>query len=540
MSVHPLSPHYVAFGLGDGTIRLLDRRKVGVGQSPVHVTTPSDLARMSTHHKYRPSSFGDQPRKITSIQFNPVGSELLASYSEDYVYLFNSGVFGIGESPSVTVQKPSHIFERYSPMIGRKRRDSVRHKPFPLRRRHEDPIETPRSEQQAQPLVSEPSPPASGTTEEPPPVKKFRLRGDWSDTGPNARPEGAEGSHEPRREGLSNVLINRMSRMFAQWIDMSQSPEDEGVSGASVRDGPVREEGNRAYDVSLTSSSSSDNSSFNLFDSENEAERQTSSERNATSSPSASRDNSTDATSPPSASRDNSTDGTNINESHCQHDTNNRAAAVNIATSALSSSSPPVSDGERRVHTLELAEDDRTSVRQTTASDIQSGFQCLESTPSKAVCVDGERTLSVDGGSPEKSEQARHGDVLPWLHVPKAESKTLTDSSSKGQSLPLLPPVINIIEGETDSDDDHDRSHDDKQKSHDKSHPSCDTKNPKSASDTNRHLNHDPSILEEGSKSYGPEEGSASAQEEVDEFRDCLQPFMVYKGHRNSRTMVIL
>lgn len=497
MSVHPLSPHYVAFGLGDGTIRLLDRRKVGVGQPPIQDTTSSDLVHMSTHYRYRPSSFCDQPRKITSVQFNPVGSELLASYSEDYVYLYNSGVFGIGGSPtpSVTVQKPSYVFERYSPMIGRKRRDSVRHKPFPLRHCHKD---TASSEQQAQSITT-------GTNEEPPPVKKFRLRGDWSDTGPNARPEGAEGSHEPRRDGLSNTLINRMSRMFAQWIDMSQSPEDEGMSGASVRGGPVREGRNRAIDVSLTSSSSSDNSSFNLFDSENEDERQNSSEANAT--PQASK------------SRDHSTDETNINESHYQLDTSSNVVAVNIATSATSTSSQPVSDVER---TLELAEDDCMC---GDASDVQSDLKQGESNEThSSKDVKGKGAVSLDGRSPIELEQTRYVDSLP-----KAESKLLMDSSNKGPSSLVLAPVINIIEGETDSDDDHDQSRDYKPKSHDKRHQSCDIKKS--------------SVLEEGCKNgpnYVADEESTSVEAEIDEFRDCLQPFMVYKGHRNSRTMVTL
>ena len=30
----------------------------------------------------------------------------------------------------------------------------------------------------------------AGTEKGPPPMKRIRLRGDWSDTGPNARPEG--------------------------------------------------------------------------------------------------------------------------------------------------------------------------------------------------------------------------------------------------------------------------------------------------------------------------------------------------------------
>ena len=47
-----------------------------------------------------------------------------------------------------------------------------------------------------------------------PPLKRLRLRGDWSDTGPNARPESEHPSPE-------SSLMQRMSDMFARWLEES-------------------------------------------------------------------------------------------------------------------------------------------------------------------------------------------------------------------------------------------------------------------------------------------------------------------------------
>ncbi len=228
MAVHPLSPHYVAIAVGDGSVMLLDRRKTGSALTEI---TPSSLVQDSTLHKFRPDGVGSQPRKITSVQFNPVGSELLVSYSEDYVYLFSSGLFGAGNTQSPAIPKPMNS---YSPLICRKRSrsDAVRSKP-------------PKTSNVADLLGIQ----SSSSNEEPPPVKRFRVRGDWSDTGPDARPE--EELELQGRNRPSQNLMNRMSQMFAQWIDISLSPEEnEG------------DERPRRNNVSASSSSSSNDSSF--------------------------------------------------------------------------------------------------------------------------------------------------------------------------------------------------------------------------------------------------------------------------------------
>ena len=73
MAVHPLSPFYVAFALGDGSVRLVDRRMT---QDLIGKIDLPDLAERGTVKQYKPYSIGTQPCKITSVQFNSVGSEL--------------------------------------------------------------------------------------------------------------------------------------------------------------------------------------------------------------------------------------------------------------------------------------------------------------------------------------------------------------------------------------------------------------------------------------------------------------------------------
>ena len=75
--------------------------------------------------------------------------------------------------------------------------------------------------------------------------KRIRLRGDWSDTGPEARPEDQE-SEEPAQEGGRGNLMNRMSRLFERWMDMaldSVSGDEGEREGEETREEEEEEEG---------------------------------------------------------------------------------------------------------------------------------------------------------------------------------------------------------------------------------------------------------------------------------------------------------
>ena len=261
MAVHPLEPHYLAVGLGDGTIRLLDRRRTDYWQDS-GAGEPLFLGAGCSLVKYRPASLGDQKLKITSVNFNHSGTEILASYSEDYVYLFNSGLHGVGSDITLTqphISKPLYLSqcERYPG--GRARRSRVHRKPITLQGRttatETSPIATNDSSGDSVPSVQGASEgEVRGHDRSSPAAKRIRLRGDWSDTGPEARPESQ--SEPPQGAGL----MNRMSRMFARWVNMSldniSGEEGEGEEG----EGRERERGSESSsdEMSLYLSSESD------------------------------------------------------------------------------------------------------------------------------------------------------------------------------------------------------------------------------------------------------------------------------------------
>jgi nuclear receptor interaction protein len=130
----------------------------------------------------KPPCATSQPHKITCVQFNDFGSQLLVNYMEDYLYLFNTAHLG----RLVTL---SHDDDD----------DKRRDRRAPL---------------------SSCNGGRSGVT---PPVKRLRLRGDWSDTGPEARPN--RDSDDPTSDGIS--FMNRMSNLFSHWIRESLSHGDD-------------------------------------------------------------------------------------------------------------------------------------------------------------------------------------------------------------------------------------------------------------------------------------------------------------------------
>lgn len=91
-----------------------------------------------------------------------------------------------------------------------------------------------------------------------PPLKRLRLRGDWSDTGPNARPESEHPSPE-------NSLMQRMSDMFARWLEESfragQRRRTRSASSQSASSSSATSSSSMSSSPSNISSSSSESSS---------------------------------------------------------------------------------------------------------------------------------------------------------------------------------------------------------------------------------------------------------------------------------------
>ena len=241
LSVHPLSPNYLSLGLGDGTVCLMDRRVTGYNGPEASHQTPTLLGTKACVTRFKPESLSKKPFKITSLQFNETGSELLVNYSEDYLYLFSSSLIGCGGDINTRIGRPSS--SRYTAS-----RSETRRKENTL------------------------SSSASSKSNFTPPTKRLRLRGDWSDTGPDARPENTQERNEEEREGEGgesesrggrSTFMNRMSHLFARWIDESLSSNSSNPTSVPSTGGTVSSTGDGEV-----SSVHSEDSSFQLFSDE--------------------------------------------------------------------------------------------------------------------------------------------------------------------------------------------------------------------------------------------------------------------------------
>ncbi|XP_021017101.1 DDB1- and CUL4-associated factor 6 isoform X2 [Mus caroli] len=158
VAICPPVPYYLAVGCSDSSVRIYDRRMLGTRATGNYAGrgTTGMVAR------FIPSHLSNKSCRVTSLCYSEDGQEILVSYSSDYIYLFDP------------------------------KDDTARE------------LKTPSAEERREELRQ-------------PPVKRLRLRGDWSDTGPRARPES---ERERDGEQSPNVsLMQRMSDMLSRWFE---------------------------------------------------------------------------------------------------------------------------------------------------------------------------------------------------------------------------------------------------------------------------------------------------------------------------------
>ncbi|XP_059531677.1 DDB1- and CUL4-associated factor 6 isoform X3 [Myotis daubentonii] len=173
VAICPPIPYYLAVGCSDSSVRIYDRRMLGTRATGNYAGrgTAGMVAR------FLPSHLNNKSCRVTSLCYSEDGQEILVSYSSDYIYLFDP------------------------------KDDTARE------------LRTPSAEERREELRQ-------------PPVKRLRLRGDWSDTGPRARPES---ERERDGEQSPNVsLMQRMSDMLSRWFEeaseVAQSNRGRGRS----------------------------------------------------------------------------------------------------------------------------------------------------------------------------------------------------------------------------------------------------------------------------------------------------------------------
>lgn len=188
VAICPPIPYYLAVGCSDSSVRIYDRRMLGTRATGNYAGrgTTGMVAR------FVPPHLNNKSCRVTSLCYSEDGQEILVSYSSDYIYLFDP------------------------------KDDTARE------------LKVPSAEERREELRQ-------------PPVKRLRLRGDWSDTGPRARPES---ERERDGEQSPNVsLMQRMSDMLSRWFEEASevAQSNRGRGRSRSRGGPSRP------DASITS-----------------------------------------------------------------------------------------------------------------------------------------------------------------------------------------------------------------------------------------------------------------------------------------------
>ncbi|NXK07902.1 DCAF6 factor, partial [Herpetotheres cachinnans] len=186
VAICPPIPYYLAVGCSDSSVRIYDRRMLGTRATGNY----AGRGTVGMVARFVPPHLNNKSCRVTSLCYSEDGQEILVSYSSDYIYLFDP------------------------------KDDTARE------------LKVPSAEERREELRQ-------------PPVKRLRLRGDWSDTGPRARPES-----ERERDGKQspNVsLMQRMSDMLSRWFEeaseVAQSNRGRGRSrsrgGTNRADAPA-------------------------------------------------------------------------------------------------------------------------------------------------------------------------------------------------------------------------------------------------------------------------------------------------------------
>jgi len=197
ISINPMFSYQVAVGCSDSNVRIFDRRLLGTRSTGFMGETTGLNALTS---RFSVQELGEKQRRITSVSFRPDGQEVLASYSSDYIYIFDPKETNTDHGKKLKVGRPA------------KKKSS--------RNRNKSPQ----------------------------PMKKLRLRGDWSDTGPNSRPETEARDIEERsneesadRENLQTTLMQRMTDALSRMLNdpstrlaMQRLNHGEGAEAAGV------------------------------------------------------------------------------------------------------------------------------------------------------------------------------------------------------------------------------------------------------------------------------------------------------------------
>ncbi|XP_028135680.1 DDB1- and CUL4-associated factor 6 isoform X1 [Diabrotica virgifera virgifera] len=171
LALSPISSDHLAIGCADSSVRVYDRRYLRRGDQLLAQPFCTFVA---------PHFENERHYRITSLSYSRDGQDMLVSYSSNYLYLFN-----VLNNSAVQLRKPikkPSPWDKIKAVTGKRERIS-------------SPI----------------------------PVRRLRLRGDWSDTGPDARPErdnsSSSASIGQARPQLQATLMQRMTDVLSRMLN---------------------------------------------------------------------------------------------------------------------------------------------------------------------------------------------------------------------------------------------------------------------------------------------------------------------------------
>lgn len=226
MAVDPVIPYQLAVSTSDGTVRLYDRRMMKAQDS--HAMNESLIFKFAPPMAAvsQGGSNGRQQRsyRVTSLNFRPGSHDLLVNYSSENIYLFNT--YDIKQQmvyrASMAVTQSNTESNTAGISSGKAASTS----------KSETQTGSPNTDANATVPSTPPSDAGSDSDSRSfKPIKRLRLRGDWSDTGPDARPEGEESGQN---------IMQRMSDLLTRMLN-SRGNENE-VSEQDDENDDAREE----------------------------------------------------------------------------------------------------------------------------------------------------------------------------------------------------------------------------------------------------------------------------------------------------------
>ncbi|XP_074387939.1 DDB1- and CUL4-associated factor 6 isoform X6 [Zonotrichia albicollis] len=360
VAICPPIPYYLAVGCSDSSVRIYDRRMLGTRATGNY----AGRGTVGMVARFVPPHLNNKSCRVTSLCYSEDGQEILVSYSSDYIYLFDP------------------------------KDDTARE------------LKVPSAEERREELRQ-------------PPVKRLRLRGDWSDTGPRARPES---ERERDGEQSPNVsLMQRMSDMLSRWFEEASevAQSNRGRGRSRSRDSPSSVVNKQLGSMSLDEPQESDKP------------------RTGTGEPVLSLHYSTEGTTTSTIKLDFTDEWSSINSSsrgsgsHCKTE----GQEDSVKTKALDESGP---DGEETRDSDESLKEDASAEE---LKDTDEAAETAEATASDKAApehsgIQAEKPDAVSGNAEEEgsSEQGAHQALCSQSSDPSAPSAPSPVGSEEPQA----------------------------------------------------------------------------------------------------------